>query len=564
MKYDSGMTHLNDTVMANLRRMCSRDKAIIEKYCTEDATPAQLQDFLKSNCSSSGYNDKTQGIHFWCSRSKVEITLDTPVNNDGDKTLTLSWPQATKFIMNNWKEILGKSEPEEAVEAKLTYKDVFLEHYPSFDVDRFEEFVKVACVEYYFEASPSCDHECKSHWKSECLSKWRDDIEDCDLEILKKYLVTNVGKKAPEPDKTYKDILLEHYPNFDMSQFNDFIASFCIENFFDIGGWQCSYGVTSPAGDDDFRECRKHWENKCLHEWRKENDKLNLNDIEEYLIPEADETPAQEIVPANAEEKPAVFDYSELDGDTADKLREVSERVISIKARYIIETAKQVKIAHDLLAKCGNGNFGKWCESVGFTRQTGNNLVHVAEVFPEFEIVKNFDNQKNVKALLYAASKPSAPPELVEAVKSGDITSHKDFIAMKKQLETTEMQLQTYQKNYMQMNKNFQEACEDNTELEKRIKELESRPRDVVIQPDEKVLEENAELKKQIDDMQSELMFANCKPAVDIKEFYETLHGAALSAIRDCEGFAKGHPECRARFKMFAEVIDDCIKEMEE
>ena len=508
MKYDSSMTHLHDIVMANLRRMCSRDKAIIEQYCFHpgDATPAQLQDFLKSNCSSSGYNDKTQGIHFWCSRSKgVEITLDTPLNNDGDKTLTLSWSQVTKFIMNNWKEILGKSEPGKAAEAKPTYKDVLLEHYPDFDTGKFEEFAKEACVEYYFEASPSCDHECKSHWKSECLSKWRDEIEDCDLEIIKKYLVTNVGEEAPEPDKTYKDILLEHYPNFDESRFGDFIVNFCIDNFFDIGGFQCSYGVTSPANDDDFRECRKHWENKCLHEWRKENDKINLNDIEEYLIPKADEPSVQEIVPANAEEKPAVFDYSELDGDTAGSLRECENIIRQKTAGYFTLLGEKFKEAQRLLADHAGGTFEKWYTALGFKRQTVYNLIQRYD-FLSSPVIEGRENafEELPATLSYEISKPNAPPVLVEKVLDGDITTNAEYLRLKAELEEANKRAEnaeilslTYKQNCDQIDKLYCEMRDDNTNLEKRIRELEKRPVDVAIEQNDDVMNELEQLRKE-------------------------------------------------------------------
>lgn len=526
MKYDKkSMPHMHDVILANVKAMCGNDKEIPKRFSPADGSPAPLRDYLKQT-----YKHRSQSngnFRYACTPTNgIEIVIKNGFEDYGDDYLTLSWSQLTLFIKENWEEVFGKSELEETAVSKPTYKDVFLEHYPNFDMSRFEKFEKEACVEYYFEAPCpcDCDYECESHWNSECLYEWRNDIDDNDLERVKKYLKTDTDNTA-EPVQKAQEIVPANAEKYVFA---------CDGCKYDKQGC-CNY----PETQNDY----------CVN-----GDKKICSDP-----------------PAQNDTAATVFDYSELDSDTADKLRAVSERVISIKARYIIETAKQVKIAHDLLANNKSGLFGAWCESVGFTRQTGNNLVHVAETFPDLDIVKNFDNIKNPKALLYAASKPSAPPELVEAVKNGDITSHKDFVEMKKQLEEAnkraedaEMLSRTYQQNYAQMNKNFQEACEDNTELEKRIKELESRPRDVVIQPDEKVLEENAELKSQLDEARNELMFANCKPSIDIKEFYETLHGAALSAIRDCEDFAHKHSECRARFKMLAESINDCINEMEE
>lgn len=96
--------------------------------------------------------------------------------------------------------------------------------------------------------------------------------------------------------------------------------------------------------------------------------------------------------------------------------------------------AKKVAYAHDLLANHYGGKFGAWCESIGISRDTGNNLVRVAELFgnstAEEQINLNKLTDGNVK-LLYEATKPSAPPELVEQVKSGDITTHKEYIELK-------------------------------------------------------------------------------------------------------------------------------------
>ena len=52
--------------------------------------------------------------------------------------------------------------------------------------------------------------------------------------------------------------------------------------------------------------------------------------------------------PAQAETA-VVFDYSELDDETAEKLGKISENVLNIKKKYIFDMAEQVKKAHDLL-----------------------------------------------------------------------------------------------------------------------------------------------------------------------------------------------------------------------
>ena len=85
------------------------------------------------------------------------------------------------------------------------------------------------------------------------------------------------------------------------------------------------------------------------------------------------------------------------------------------------------KHAHDLCANNKNGTWGKWCDVVGISRDTGDNMVHIAERFGNIQIEGKpiFDVQP--LKLLYAVAKPSAPAELVEQVKTGDITTYQEY-----------------------------------------------------------------------------------------------------------------------------------------
>lgn len=140
---------------------------------------------------------------------------------------------------------------------------------------------------------------------------------------------------------------------------------------------------------------------------------------------------------------PAEFDYSVLDADTAEKLRGITECVCELQQSYAWGMAYQVGRAHDLL--CGGGacltvrqaqkrnnqhsdaTFTAWCDFIGISRPTAYNLLNayalICDASPE--------QQKNLQLapakLLYAAGKPSAPADLVQAVKDGDITTHKQY-----------------------------------------------------------------------------------------------------------------------------------------
>ena len=200
--------------------------------------------------------------------------------------------------------------------------------------------------------------------------------------------------------------------------------------------------------------------------------------------------------PATAQTETAVvFDYSELDTDTAEQLGKISDNVLNIKKKYIFDMAEQVKKAHDLLANHYGGKFGAWCESVGISNSTALNLINVSQLLRNISSEQQENLNKltdgNVK-LLYEAARPSALPELVEAVKNGDITTHKEYIALKKQLEQAESRNRLFDESFKNIEAaskaNYEKYLEElhkNQDLQVQIRKLEERPVEVAVDVDE-------------------------------------------------------------------------------
>lgn len=94
------------------------------------------------------------------------------------------------------------------------------------------------------------------------------------------------------------------------------------------------------------------------------------------------------------------------------------------------------KRAHDRTANNYRGSWGKWCDLVGISRDTGDNMVRVAEQFGNIQI--NGQNLIDVQPLklLYATSKASTPPEIRERVENLDITTHKQYQEAMAQLKS--------------------------------------------------------------------------------------------------------------------------------
>ena len=93
------------------------------------------------------------------------------------------------------------------------------------------------------------------------------------------------------------------------------------------------------------------------------------------------------------------------------------------------------KHAHDICANNKNGTWGRWCEVVGISRDTGDNMVHIAEQFGNIQIDGQSIFDVRPMKLLYAAAKPSTPETVKQAVFSGDITTYKEYQAALAQIK---------------------------------------------------------------------------------------------------------------------------------
>lgn len=144
------------------------------------------------------------------------------------------------------------------------------------------------------------------------------------------------------------------------------------------------------------------------------------------------------------------FDYSGLDDQTVADLH-LAEREYA-GGKKMAETglrrmADAVAIAH--LALCDtvvhqvdNGQFAKkedtfrrWCESIGVGKTTAYKMLQVSKLMDDSTPREQQVLEELSPSLLYAAAKPSAPAELVQAVKKRDITTAKEFRELEAQLK---------------------------------------------------------------------------------------------------------------------------------
>lgn len=185
---------------------------------------------------------------------------------------------------------------------------------------------------------------------------------------------------------------------------------------------------------------------------------------EKHLTPTLSEDIAEPEVPGTqtAQEKPLTtvpdamrpaFDYSGLTDQTVEDLHFAENEYRHGKQmaeRGLVHMGNAIAAAHDALcgvvAQCDNGEdgacrtmrkarnnqhsedtFKSWCVSIGITKDTAYRLLQVSALLDGSSPRQQKILKELSPTLLYAVAKPSAPAELVEKVKSGDITTNKQY-----------------------------------------------------------------------------------------------------------------------------------------
>ena len=124
------------------------------------------------------------------------------------------------------------------------------------------------------------------------------------------------------------------------------------------------------------------------------------------------------------------FDFGADDQTNALLLQDAQTFITGNMARIMA-----AKHAHDLTANHYQGSWGKWCTAVGISRDTGDNMVRVAEQFGNIQLEGKSILDVQPLKLLYAAAKPSTPEVVKQAVFTGDITTYKEYQELMAQLK---------------------------------------------------------------------------------------------------------------------------------
>ena len=154
------------------------------------------------------------------------------------------------------------------------------------------------------------------------------------------------------------------------------------------------------------------------------------------------------------EDKCPGFDYSGLPEQTVATLHLAENGYLhgkKLAEKGLVYMGDNIALAHDelcgVVAQCDNskhGNRGEdsfraWCLHIGITKDSAYRLLQVSALLADSSPRQRAILEALPPTLLYAVAKPSAPVELVEKVKNGEIPTNKayqDLLKENQQLRT--------------------------------------------------------------------------------------------------------------------------------
>lgn len=240
------------------------------------------------------------------------------------------------------------------------------------------------------------------------------------------------------------------------------------------------------------------------------------------------------------------FDFGADDQTNALLLQDAQTFITGNMARIMA-----AKHAHDLTANHYQGSWGKWCAAVGISRDTGENMVRVAEQFGNIQLEGKSILDVQPMKLLYAAAKPSTPEVVKQAVFTGDITTYKEYQELMAQLKAEKDRADTAEKsaqNARKENAYFKELvksaeAQTHKDAEKR-EEAESRY-ESALSDISGLKEQNAQLKERADSAEAR------------EEEAWKMQGKAEARAKDAENQLSGSRQVAEAAKLRADKLQE-------
>lgn len=137
------------------------------------------------------------------------------------------------------------------------------------------------------------------------------------------------------------------------------------------------------------------------------------------------------------------FDYSVLDATTKEFLEERANIIYGIQSRSAYEIGKQLARAQEKLSQNRYGCFEEWYRSLGFKKTKAYEYINHYNFIRSQSEQLNIEKFEELPSKLQAEmSKPSANPEVNQAVFDGDITTHKEYKELERRLKLKDQALE--------------------------------------------------------------------------------------------------------------------------
>lgn len=200
------------------------------------------------------------------------------------------------------------------------------------------------------------------------------------------------------------------------------------------------------------------------------------------------------------------FDYSILDIETKSFLEERANIIYGIQSKSAYDIGKQLSQAQEKLARNRYGCFEEWYTSLGFKKTKAYEYINHYNFIRSQSEQLNIDKFKKMPKKLQAEmSKPSANPEVNQAVFDGDITTHKKYKEMERKLKLAESDLSRARETADKYAERVitLKAQQPQTITKEVVKEVIPDDYKATKQLNNTLLDKNKDLQRQYDDVKS-------------------------------------------------------------
>ena len=204
------------------------------------------------------------------------------------------------------------------------------------------------------------------------------------------------------------------------------------------------------------------------------------------------------------------FDYSLVDNETADFLKEREYTINGIAEDARIKIGKELKKAQDKLANHDKGVFYKWFESGGLNKHQVYYYINLVELSTNLDNVQKDNFLSAPKSLQKEVMKKDTPDGLKQKVLDGDITTHKEYKQLqqeKSELEQEKSQLESQLEQAQRSEEIARKQLEYEQDKEPEVVERYMEPEDYqsIKNMNEHLQSEREYYKKQADGFRDEV-----------------------------------------------------------